>query len=81
MEEPAGGGAVGRPRGRLQGRGARRPQAVGALALRCLRSGGGVEVVCEADQVTPSYVNYVEVVGEEGNIFASMLDGLATLRL
>jgi len=53
---------------------------VGALALRCLRSGGGVEVACEADQVTPSYVNYVEVVGEEGNVFASILDGLATLR-
>lgn len=37
-------------------------------------------MACEADQVTPSYVNYVEVVGEEGNIFASILDGLATLR-
>ena len=42
-------------------------------ALCCLRSGSDMEILCEADMFTPSYVSYVEVLGEKGNVFASIM--------
>jgi len=48
-------------------------------ALCCLRSKSDVEIVCEADQITPSYMNYMEVLGEHGNVFASILEQMSTL--
>ena len=48
-------------------------------ALCCLRSRSGMEILCEADMFTPSYVNYVEVLGEKGNVFASIVDELPSM--
>jgi len=48
-------------------------------ALCCFRSKSGVEIVCEADQITPSYMNYMEILGERGNVFASILEQMSTL--
>jgi predicted dehydrogenase len=34
---------------------------------------GSTEILCESDLVTPSFMNYVEVQGENGSVFASSL--------
>jgi predicted dehydrogenase len=39
----------------------------------------GVEVVCESDLLTPSYMNSVEIHGENGSIITSILHFLPTL--
>lgn len=39
----------------------------------------GLEVICEADMVTPGYMNIVEVQGTNGSFFGSVLDYLPTL--
>jgi UDP-N-acetylglucosamine 3-dehydrogenase len=44
-----------------------------------LRSNGGVEIICEADLITPSYMNYVEVHGDNGSFFGSILDYFPTI--
>lgn len=38
-----------------------------------------VEVLCESDLLTPSYMNYLEIHGENGSIFTSILHFLPTL--
>lgn len=40
---------------------------------------GGVRVLCESDLVTPSYMNYVEIQGENGTLFSSILHYLPTV--
>lgn len=40
---------------------------------------GDVEVVCESDLVTPSYMNYVEIQGDNGSLFTSILHYLPTI--
>jgi UDP-N-acetylglucosamine 3-dehydrogenase len=44
-----------------------------------LRSSKGVEIICEADLISPSYMNYVEVHGDNGSYFGSILDYLPTI--
>jgi len=44
-----------------------------------LRSKRGVEIICEADLITSSYMNYVEVYGDNGSFFGSILDYLPTI--
>jgi predicted dehydrogenase len=39
---------------------------------------GPVQILCEADLATPSYMNHFEIQGENGSIFSSMLDYLPT---
>jgi len=48
------------------------------LVLCRLLMKNGVEVLCEADQITPSYMNYMEVLGDEGIAFTSILDYMPT---
>jgi myo-inositol 2-dehydrogenase / D-chiro-inositol 1-dehydrogenase len=43
-----------------------------------LRSPAGVQIFCQADLITPSYMNYMEVMGTEGSLIASILDHLPT---
>ncbi|HEV2954293.1 MAG TPA: Gfo/Idh/MocA family oxidoreductase [Candidatus Dormibacteraeota bacterium] len=38
-----------------------------------------MEVICQGDLVTPSYMNYVEVHGDNGSLFASILSHLPTI--
>jgi len=40
---------------------------------------GGVEVLCESDLLTPSYMNTLEIHGENGSIFTSILHFLPTV--
>lgn len=49
------------------------------FALVQFKSSTGVKVVCEADLVTPSYMNYMEVMGTEGSLFTSILDHIPTV--
>ena len=44
-----------------------------------LRSEKDVEIICEADLITPSYMNYVEVHGDNGSFFGSILDYFPTM--
>jgi myo-inositol 2-dehydrogenase / D-chiro-inositol 1-dehydrogenase len=39
----------------------------------------GARAICEADLVTPSYMNHVEIQGDEGSIFTSILHYLPTI--
>lgn len=39
---------------------------------------GGVRAICQSDLVTPSFMNYVEVQGENGSASASILDLMPT---
>lgn len=39
----------------------------------------GVTVICESDLVTPSYMNYVEIQGDNGTLFTSILHYLPTV--
>jgi len=43
-----------------------------------LQSAAGVKVFCQADLITPSYMNYLEIMGTEGSLFSSILDHLPT---
>lgn len=40
---------------------------------------GQMEVICESDLVTPSYMNYVEIQGDNGTLFTSILNFLPTI--
>lgn len=40
---------------------------------------GSLRVLCESDLVTPSYMNYVEIQGENGTLFTSILNYLPTV--
>ena len=40
---------------------------------------GGVRVLCEADFVTPSYMDHLEIQGDNGSIFSSMLHFMPTV--
>jgi len=44
-----------------------------------LKSANGVRIVCQADLITPSYMNHVEVMGTEGSLITSILDHLPTV--
>jgi len=44
-----------------------------------LRAESGVQVFCEADLITPSYMNTVEVHGDNGSFFGSILDNIPTI--
>ncbi|MFQ6065234.1 MAG: Gfo/Idh/MocA family protein [Candidatus Bathyarchaeia archaeon] len=44
-----------------------------------LRAGSGVQIFCEADLITPSYMNIVEVHGDNGSFFGSILDNIPTI--
>lgn len=39
----------------------------------------GVRVICESDLVTPSYMNYIEIHGDNGTLFTSILHYLPTV--
>lgn len=39
----------------------------------------GTAVICESDLVTPSYMNYVEIQGDNGTLFTSILHYLPTI--
>jgi len=43
------------------------------MVLARLKSVGGVQVFCEADLITPSYMNSVEVHGDNGSFFGTIL--------
>ena len=49
------------------------------FALLRLKTKSGVQVLCEADLITPSYMNTVEVHGDNGSFFGSILDYLPTI--
>jgi predicted dehydrogenase len=40
---------------------------------------GGVRAICQSDLVTPSFMNYVEVQGDNGSVSASILDLMPTM--
>lgn len=40
---------------------------------------GPTEVICESDLLTPSYMNYAEIVGTNGNLITSILSYLPTV--
>ena len=42
-------------------------------------SANGVEVICESDLLTPSYMNTVEIQGDNGSVFTSILHYLPTI--
>jgi len=44
-----------------------------------LRAESGVQIFCEADLITPSYMNTVEVHGDNGSFFGSILDNIPTI--
>ena len=44
-----------------------------------LRAESGVHIFCEADLITPSYMNTVEVHGDNGSFFGSILDNIPTI--
>lgn len=48
-------------------------------ALAKLKTKSGMHVLCEADLVTPSYMNIMEVHGDNGSFFGSILDYLPTI--
>lgn len=39
----------------------------------------GAEVLCQSDLITPSYMNYVEIHGDNGSMWASLLDYFPTI--
>jgi predicted dehydrogenase len=39
---------------------------------------GGVPAICQSDLVTPSFMNYVEVQGDNGSAAGSILDSMPT---
>lgn len=49
------------------------------FALLRLKTKNDVNVLCEADLITPSYMNLVEVHGDNGSFFGSILDYLPTI--
>lgn len=44
------------------------------LQLLHMQSKQNTEIYCQADLVSPAYVNYIEIHGDNGSIFASILD-------
>lgn len=44
------------------------------LAMVYLKTESGVQIVCESDLITPSYMNYIELQGTNGSIITSILD-------
>jgi predicted dehydrogenase len=44
-----------------------------------LSAESGVQIFCEADLITPSYMNTVEVHGDNGSFFGSILDSIPTI--
>lgn len=40
---------------------------------------GGVRAICQSDLVTPSFMNYVEVQGDNGSVTGSILDSMPTM--
>jgi predicted dehydrogenase len=49
------------------------------LTLVHLKSTDGVKVFCQADLLTPSYMNYIEIMGTEGSLITSILDYFSTV--
>ena len=57
-----------------------REREVSAEDLVLLKlSAGGAEVLCESDLLTPSYMNTVEIHGDNGSVFTSILHFLPTI--
>jgi len=48
------------------------------VMLLQLQAGRDVEVICQSDLVTPSYMNYVEIQGTNGTIWTTILDYFPT---
>ena len=44
------------------------------LAMVYLKTEKGVQIICESDLITPSYMNYIELQGTNGSIITSILD-------
>ena len=49
------------------------------LVLLKMEMEKGVRVICEGDLITPSYMNYIEIHGTNGSIWASILDFFPTI--
>lgn len=49
------------------------------VILLKIESDSGVQIICEADLITPSYMNYVEVQGTNGSLWTSILDSFPTM--
>jgi predicted dehydrogenase len=47
-------------------------------ALLELQTSCGVDVICQSDLITPSYMNYVEIQGTNGSLFTTILDYFPT---
>jgi len=39
----------------------------------------GVNIICESDLITPSYMDYIEIHGDNGSVFSSILDFMPTM--
>jgi len=39
----------------------------------------GVRIICESDLISPSYMNYIEIHGDNGSIFTSILHYMPTI--
>jgi predicted dehydrogenase len=48
------------------------------LVVLRARTEGGTDILCESDLVTPSYMNSIEIHGENGSILTSILDHVPT---
>ncbi len=44
-----------------------------------LESESGAKILCESDLITPSYMNYIEIQGTNGSLWASILDYFPTI--
>lgn len=49
------------------------------LVLVNLRFSTGAQLFCQSDLVTPSYMNYLEILGTEGSLFTSIFDHFPTI--
>lgn len=49
------------------------------IVLLKLKAKQGVEVICESDLITPSYMNYIEIQGTNGSVWTSILDYFPTI--
>jgi len=49
------------------------------FVLLRMKNKTGVNIVCQADLITPSYMNVVEVHGDNGSFFGSIIDSLPTM--
>jgi predicted dehydrogenase len=49
------------------------------ISLLRIKTSSGVNILCESDLITPSYMNYIEIQGTNGSLWTSILDYFPTI--